>query len=467
MLFLKMNDGLVALLSIFFILLTIGFGFLIYYLYKKEKRRFNDEVSNYIEGIETKNEISSSVNSFINKSLGAEFSLMLIDIDKYSDIVENIGEEESKHFIKTIAEKLLKIVPSKIRIGRVGDDQFLLFAYSDITRNDVIRLAKNIVETLNKPYTVYDDTVLSVSASIGICYFPAHGRNYNELFKSLEIALYMCKRNGGNQYRIYNKSSKNEESNTDYYLQIKNGIKNKEFDLYFQPIIDESDNIYAIEGLLRWNHPELGLLSPYKFINYMEQTGDINWVGLWGLERLIKEYVEIRKRFDIDFLVTLNLSPKQLTNRELPNEFLKIVKKYRVKPANIVLEIEEFEIYDRYEQIQENLQKFKEIGFVLAIDGFGLDYKSLKKLEKTPIKIVKLDKDSLSDEGDELKLRFIEMLVEFSNANDRTLICEGVEDENYLNRAKNIGIKIFQGYHFSKPISSTDLEKYIKDKIYK
>ena len=193
-------------------------------------------------------------------------------------------------------------------------------------------------------------------------------------------------------------------------------------------MIDGSkEDIYAIEGLLRWNHPELGVLSPHKFITIMEQTGDINWVGLWGLETLIKEWFRLKKKYNREFKMSLNLSPKQLTSKTLAMDFQKLVKKYHISPKLVILEIEEFAIFDRQEQIKENLAQLKELGFDIAVDGFGLDYKALKQLEQSAINVLKLDREYLSGSIDaSLKEKFIEILVDFSRTHNLTLVCKGV-----------------------------------------
>lgn len=456
------NDGLTAMIVLFVLCLLIGFGFILYKLIIREKKLFDDEVSNYMDGVETKNDIIADIKSNISKSISEDFPLFYCDFDKFSNLVDNYGKEESERILKEILRKIIKALPPRYRIGRLKGDCFIILSKDEQSREDVIDFSKTILDIVSEPVRLYDDSTISLTMSIGICYYPVHGRDYHELLKSLEIACYMCKRNGGNQYAIYSNDTDENAANPEYYAQIKSGIKNKEFDLYFQPMIDlKSNEIYAIEGLLRWNHPELGLLSPHKFISIMEQTGDINWVGLWGFETLVKKYVELRKIYNGNFKFSLNLSPKQLSNPNLAIEFQKIVRKYRLQTNNFILEIEEFTIFERQDQIKITLNQLSNLGFEIAIDGFGLDYNSLKKLETNPINVVKLDRETLRDEPDYLKKKFIEMLVEFASLNNRVLVCEGIEDESFLRRAKKLDISVLQGYLYAKPMSSSDLDSYI------
>ena len=461
------NKSLAVFLTIVVILVTIGLIYVLYRVVKREIKRYKEEVANYIDGVETKREITADVNAYISRSVSAEFTLLSVDIDHFSNVVENFGAEEAERIIKGLAAKLLEIIPSRVLMGRVKTDSFVVFAKGDYTREECVRLAKKILQVVSEPIKIYDESSLQLTCSIGICYYPAHGRNFKELLESLDIATFICKRSGGNQYRIYSREEKQDEgANMEYYYQIKNGIENKEFSIFYQPIFDkDTKDVYAFEGLLRWNHPDLGVLSPHKFINIMEQTGDINWVGLWGLESVVKEQFELKKRYNRDFPMSINLSPKQLSNPTLPQDFQKIIKKYRANSRSIILEIEEYTIFEKLEQVKTNLNALRELGFQIAVDGFGLDYKGLKKLEDNNVDVIKLDREFLDEEADQyLKDKFVGILVDFVKNQGLTLICEGVENYDYLERAINMGLEKFQGYHFAKPISQDDLFSFIDKK---
>ena len=466
--FTENNPGLAVFISVLAILATGAIGYLLFRIEKKERRRYREEVANFIEGVSNKREITAEVNSYIAKASTKEFAMLYIDIDKYSRVIETIGKEEANNIVKAIAAKIISILPVRVSIGRMEQDRFVVFVKTEFTRDDTVKLARQILEVINQPLKLYGDATFQVTASIGICFYPQHGRSFKQMMESLELACYQAKKDGGNKYRIYTHEN-NESQNLEYYNQIKEGIRSHQFDLFFQPMIDGSkEDIYAIEGLLRWNHPELGVLSPHKFITIMEQTGDINWVGLWGLETLIKEWFRLKKKYNREFKMSLNLSPKQLTSKTLAMDFQKLVKKYHISPKLVILEIEEFAIFDRQEQIKENLSQLKDLGFDIAVDGFGLDYKALKQLEQSSINVLKLDREYLSGASDaSLKEKFIEILVDFSKNHNLTLVCEGVEDFNYLTRAKSMGCELYQGYYFAKPMDRESLDNFITGQDWK
>ena len=208
----------------------------------------------------------------------------------------------------------------RTQIARVEKDQFLIFFRGEHTRSEYLNMAKDIQKAIYSPLPIFHNTTIQVSSSIGISFYPAHGETWKQLQKSLDIALYIAKREGGNKIILYSdEMSATEGENLQYYHQIKEAIENKEFVLYYQPIINVKDKtIFGAEALLRWNHPEHGTLAPQHFINILEQSGDINWVGMWGLEELIKTHLTLTKLFpEYDIKLSFNLSPKQLTNERL------------------------------------------------------------------------------------------------------------------------------------------------------
>jgi EAL domain-containing protein (putative c-di-GMP-specific phosphodiesterase class I) len=230
----------------------------------------------------------------------------------------------------------------------------------------------------------------------------------------------------------------------------------------------KNSDIYGVEALIRWNHPEHGLLSPFKFLGIMEQSGDIHWIGLWGLESLVKTYQELKQVFpkkDIKF--SMNLSPKQLMNQTLSEDFQKILKKYRMNAEHIILEIIEFAVFERQETIFNNIKQLKEMGFNIAIDGFGLDYSTLSKAEKMDIDIIKLDNEFLKESEAYMKAKFATLLVDFAHKNEYKVISEMIETKEMMDESKNYDISIMQGYYFTKPLSAEALRGYIGTEAWK
>ncbi len=454
-------------------LIVIVLVLIIYWLalsYFKERKRIKDEEALAIEGILSKNEMTSLITSYIART-GSEvqFTLVYIDLDKFTDFINAFGKDESEMIIEKIAKNMEKALPRGAKIARMLNDEFMIFFNHDYDRSEVVTLSHKIKQAIQKPIRLFGDTDIKATASIAIAFYPAHGHNIKDLTSSLLLATYVIKRDGGNNIRIY--SEEMDEmggEHVEYYYQIKHAISHKEFQLFYHPIVDVKEKrLYGVESLIRWNHPIHGLLSPFKFLGIMEQSGDIHWITLWGLETIIKTQQEISQYFPQEKLkFTMNIGPKQLMNDSIAMDMQKILKKYRAQANDFVLEIIEFALFERQETILKNLKTLKQMGFQIAIDGFGLDYNTLSKVTDLDVDIIKLDNEFLKEDEDYMKSKFAKLLVEFAETHDTTIICEMIEDKQMMDKALDYGIHIQQGFYYSKPISAEALRGYIGTKAW-
>lgn len=463
------NNGAYVFVTVIVLIIVCALTVFLFLRVKRDYRNYRDEIKLIMDNVMTKSEIVMAVTSYINKiPKDMFFGLILIDFDKFSEIFDAYGEVESKKILEKSISNIHKVLPAKVQIGRYDKDEFLVLVRGDYSKNEIVKLANKIKEAADTPVKMFNGNEANQHTSISIAYYPFHGRSIKQLFNSLSLANYIAKKQGGDTVVQYSdEMDKKEGENVQYYNEIKSAIENKQFMLYYQPIINiRSKEIYGFEALLRWQHPEHGLLPPAKFINILEQSGDINWVGIWGIEALIKEYFNLRKLFPtIYFKLSMNLSPKQLTNENLIMDFQKLIKKYRVDTKAITIEIIEIAIFEKHEVVKSNILKLKELGFSIAVDGFEIDHNTLEKLQELPIDIIKLDKDFLlDDESSYVKERYAEMLIDYALISDKEVIFEGIEDYTMLQKALNFKIELAQGYYLSKPLSEEDLIKYIKDK---
>jgi len=439
---------------------------------RHEGARYKEEKSIILEGLLSKTAMISAINTYLSKvTTDVHFSLMLIDIDNYSAIIDAFGKKEAERSIEKIAYFMSHELPKRVLLSNYKPTQFFLLMKSDYDRLQCIELANKMLGIIRRPIKIYKDTLVNFTASIGICFYPKHGKKYKQLMNSLQIALHNAKRNGGNNFVVYSSEMIDlKVDNAEYHFDIKEAMENKDFVLYYQPIINiKEKTMYGVEALVRWNHPKHGVLAPVQFINIMEQSGDINWIGTWGLETLIKEYFILHKEFPYyDFKFSMNLSPKQLMNESIVLEFNKVLKKYNISSSIIALEISDYSIYENNTTFKQNLLKFKKSGFLLSINGFGLDYSSLSTLETMPIDVVKLDHHFFNREnGSYMKDKVAELILDFSRNNEKTIIAEGIENEKMLDVVKSIDIELVQGFFYSKPILSSELNDYIRAEKWK
>lgn len=467
----QVSDQLTIILSVVAMLVMITAIFFLARSYFKERDRIKEEQAFLIEGVLTKAEITSIITSHIARmGKDGQFSLIYLDLDKFSDFINAFGATEAEKVLEKIVKNIELALPKGVKLSRLQNDEFLIFLSMDYDRTEAVDLASKIKQSLARPIKLFGDTTINATASIAVAFYPIHGASLKDLTNSLKLATYLIKKNGGNNIRVYSDEMNTEGGeHVEYYYQIKHAIQHKEFQLFYHPMIDVKNNdIYGVESLIRWNHPEHGLLSPFKFLGIMEQSGDINWIGLWGLETVIKTYQELKQEFPKkEFKFSINLSPKQLMNETLSQDFQKLLKKYRMNAEAIVLEVIEFAVFDKPMQIHKTLSDLKKMGFQIAIDGFGLDFSTLSRAEALDIDIIKLDNEFLKEEESYMKAKFAQLLVDFAQKNRYTVICEAIENKQMLDEARKYNINIMQGFYFTKPLSAEALRGYIGTESWK
>ncbi len=460
------NPGVALLLTCVAVILTVGLGLLFAYFIKRNVEHFKEEDEVIADNVVPKTQLIKEINKYIKKigSFGAA-TLIYLDIDDFTDINEIFGQKAGDEVLRNVAIRILKCLPYRASICRYQNDEFLIFIKNEDNRDTIDRLCSNILEEISKPISIHLGDTINLTASIGICFFPQAGIEWKELINNLELTTYVSKRDGGNKLTNYYATLSDDElQNIEYYKEIKEAIHKKEFELYYQPIIDlENHVIYGAEALMRWNHPTNGVLPPEKFIKIMEQSGDIRWVGEWGIENMIRFQIEMLEKYpEMPMVFSLNLSTKQLVNVELANNLIEIAKRYNIEPKNIMFEINDFIVYEKIGSIKTNILKLKDYGFKIAVDGFVLDGFSVQTIQRSPIDVIKLGRSFLSNkENNYTKEKLLDILNEFADANNHQILAEGIENKEAAVYIKEHGVGIGSGYYFSKPLSMADFTEYV------
>lgn len=458
------------LITLLVVLAAVGLGVIFYFLIKYNLKKYNDENENLNDKTVSKNDMNKSIAAHIKKvGRFGDFSLIYLDIDNFTSTNDVFGREQCDDFLQEICSRFQKRFPYRTVISKYNNDEFLILIKENLTYEQVCKVAEALLADVRAKLYVSTTESISLSASAGVALYPSCGTTLEALLKNLELATYVSKREGGNKFTVYNKNmTKDETSNYQFFIEIKKAIANKEFCLYYQPIIDlNTNNICAYEALMRWNHPEQGVLPPAKFMNIMEQSGDIYWVGKWGLEIIASKHEALASLVGGEFKLSLNLSTKQLTYEKTADELMLVAKKANVKPQNIILEISGYTMFEHMENVKQNLLKLRDNGFTMAVDGFELDYSTITKIQKEPIDMIKLNRSFLADieknpESKEIKEKFVKMLVESAEVAHRVVVCEGVETAEQEAYVKSQGINIGQGYYYSKPIPEDEIEDFIR-----
>lgn len=448
------NSAAVNVLFVFLALIvSAGLIFLLVWGIRRERERFGENhvekdvttlvwLERYISGLMTN-----------KKKKKATFFLFQIDIVDYEELMKTIGSVQYKSLISDICLTLSRLLPWGIKVSIKSDESIVLYLRSG-ANIDIEEVAKLIIKNTAKNKTLSVTMNVDLEVNIACISYPVGGENAEKLLKNLELTMVVSRRKGANSYAFFSPEMANKETaEYKYYQEIKDAMKAKEFLLFYQPIVDaRSMDVIGSESLIRWKHRTMGVLPPSQFLYVMEQTGDINWVGLWCFEQMVKQKATWSANYENKFFTGINLSQRQLLNPELADELRKIARKYKANPNEFVMEITDMSLYNSSEVAKINLDKIHEYGFKIAFDGFGIEFNSPVALEQMPVDIVKLDSrfwKKAKDKG--IAKDMIQMIVRFCNEGDRMLIAQGVENLEDIEFLKSEGIHCMQGYAFVQP----------------
>ena len=463
----QMPNGLAILLTIVAILVTIGLGVLFFFLIRRNVRIIKEENDVIVESAITKKQMEDSIRQYIKKvdRFGA-LTLLYIDVDGFSDLNEVFGIEACDQILKEMAARILRTLPYKATLCRYTNDEFLVFIKDEDNKARVEKLTSQINEIITAPYQVMVGETIKLTASIGYVTYPIAGSTFEDLYANLQLTTYVSKRDGGNRTTAFYATIKEEETgNMLYYQEIKRAIANKEFVLYYQPIVNlDKSAMDGAEALMRWNHPIKGVQAPSTFLKILEQSGDIRWVGEWGLETMVRLQQQFADKFPlVPMRFSLNLSTKQLLDSTISNRLIDIMSKNNAKPEKFMLEISDFMMMERIAMIKTNIFKLRDFGFRIAVDGFELDGQSVQSIQRSPIDVIKLGRGFLKDiDNNFMKERLLQILIKFANDNNKQIISEGVETPDVAKYVKEQGVDIAQGYLFAKPMSQEAFEEYLE-----
>ena len=469
--FLVMDDSIAILLTFVALGIIILLGIIFYFLIKRNIKKDKEAHDVIIDEALSKKQMESSIKSYIKKidKFGA-LTLLYVDIDGFTEISEIFGKETCDELLKEVAGRLLRVIPSKSSLCRYKGDEFLIFIKDEDNKQRIEKIAYQINDILTNPFLLFNDETISLTASIGICSYPRAGTTLQELLSNLELTTYVSKRNGGNRFTNYYAAIKAEETdNMKYFKEVKQAIKNGEFELYYQPIFDLKNRmLVGCECLMRWNHPTEGIKNPAEFLKILEQSGDIKWVGTWGLERMVKTHDKLEEEFPtIPLRFSLNLSTKQLLDPNLANDFIETMKHTNSKPEFYMFEINDFRTLEKIAGVRTNIHKLRDYGFNIGVDGFIINGQSVDEIRKSPVDVIKLGRDFLRDIDNNFnREKNLEILVKYAFDNKKLIISEGIETVEMASYVKNQRVNYGQGYLFSKPISESEFRTFIETRKY-
>ncbi|MCF7924688.1 MAG: GGDEF domain-containing phosphodiesterase [Candidatus Izimaplasma sp.] len=422
----------------------------------------NDDKNSKRKKVVLENTILTKIDSDIeNSEEGALRVFFYIDLDNFTYIADKYKEKDISKIVKEIEKRLIKYSEGNSLTSHLESDKFVYYYRGEVNNDKIQEVAEDLLSIISKEPLKIDD--INMTASIGVCVFPYDAIDADGLLAESKLAVYLAKKQGKNRYHLYSEEQiEKERYNIDYYQDIKNSIGNDEFILYYQPIVDiKTGSIIGMESLLRWNHPEMGVLAPGKFLNVMDLTGDITWFGMWGFEKIVSKYRDWSLDFKIrDLFLSVNLSPKQLYIENLAEQFYEVTQKYDVQADNFAFEILDYYTVIENEIGKKNITDFRKYGFRVSIDESGDNFQLIKEMKDVEANIIKIPRTNLlMIMDDDPAVKQIKLLIKTALENKKIVIIEGVETEEMLKKVAEWDLRFMQGFYFAKPVDEKEARK--------
>ncbi len=403
------------------------------------------------------------------------FAIMFIDIDNFKRINDSLGHNIGDMLIKEVADRLLQCIRKEdivIRdrfvsmldtVARLGGDEFTILLSEIKEPENASKVAERIRKVLLPP-VVLEDKKINVTVSVGIAIYPDDGSDVKTLIKNADIAMYNAKDLGKNSFQYYNRSMNTTASQRlNLESDLNKAIENAELRVYYQPVIDlKSRKIYAAEALVRWQHPQKGLILPMKFIPIAEEIGLITRLGEYVLNSVGEHYNKWRSAGIKEINLAVNISPKQLRRNDFPDTINRFINKHNIPPDNLIFEITESSIINNIEETNKIIHNIRELGIKIALDDFGAGYSSFTILRKTSLDILKIDRSFIMNvPGNPEDSIIVSSLISIGHSMNLQVIAEGIEKEEQLRFLEENGCDFVQGYYFSEPVPENELKNMI------
>jgi diguanylate cyclase (GGDEF)-like protein/PAS domain S-box-containing protein len=391
--------------------------------------------------------------------------ILFLDLDRFKNVNDSLGHAYGDELLKQVAARLTATTRAADTVSRQGGDEFMVIIPKSNRRALFADVAEKILCAVDAPYFI-EGHELRVTFSIGISVFPHDGLNAHVLIKNADAAMYAAKASGRNNFQFYSPDMNRKAiARLSLEAELRHAIERQEFEVYYQPKISATDaRLIGAEALIRWNHPDKGMVPPGQFIEIAEESGLIKPIGLWILEEVCRQNREWLQKGLPCVPIAVNLSAIQFRDKSLVNILKKVLDDTGLSPDLLELELTESSLIQDSDSVVDALHKLKEIGTRISIDDFGTGYSSLSYLKRFPIDTLKIDQAFVRDvPHDRDGSAIVEAIISMGHSLDLSVIAEGVETVDQLNFLKARRCNEIQGNYYSKPIPAAQFEKMLAD----
>ena len=384
--------------------------------------------------------------------------LLLVDVDNFKRINDSLGHKTGDKLLSALARRLRNSLSGYGTLARFASNEFAVMLH-DGDANAGLRMAERILDTLDKPLFV-DNQLINVTGSVGLALSPDHGSDPQTLLKHAGLALHKAKASGKHQVQLFTEAL-NAEAHYKLFVEnnLRRALTQNELDVAYQPkLCLKTGRLLGMEALLRWHHPERGLIRPDQFISVAEETGLIIPIGKWVLRQVCRMSKQLYAIGLGRVQMAINLSPKQFSDPDLVGSITSILNEEKLCPSALELELTESLLLEASDNTHQQLNRLKSLGLTLAMDDFGTGYSSLSYLKKFPIDVIKIDRSFIKDiPQDTDDMEITSAVIAMAHNLKLEVVAEGIETREQLAFLRRNNCDIGQGYLFDQPIASREL----------
>jgi diguanylate cyclase (GGDEF)-like protein/PAS domain S-box-containing protein len=437
-----------------------------------ERKAFEDELHQHafydsLTGLANRRLLVERLDQALRRSAldRKAHALIFVDVDRFKSINDSLGHVTGDEFLVVIAARMKAVVRSRDLLARFGGDEFVVLL-EDVAGADVaVAAARRICAAVEQTMMLSDghEVVASVSAGIALT---EPGKTADDVLRNADVAMYDAKaKGGGGIYRVFDQASMGCRSSKRLQIEadLRKGLERDELEVHYQPFYSLDDqHVVGAEALVRWRHPTDGLISPMRFIPIAEETGLIQPLGRYVLDKACRQVREIRQRLDVDLPISVNLSPRQFQESGLLAQVAAALEASGLPSELLMFEITESMVMEDLCGAREVMKRLSRLGVRLAIDDFGTGHSSLAYLRQFPVHEVKIDRTFVQGVAENsVDLAIVRAVIDLANAMDISAVAEGVETKDQLARLRTLGCHVGQGFYFSHPLRAEEFDELL------
>jgi diguanylate cyclase (GGDEF)-like protein len=472
----KSNTETILKIALGMILITFGIMSIRYFRLKNKAKqeRVNHDLKlwhqanfDYLTDLPNRHQFKSNLIQAIAKAEKhqSKVCLIFIDLDEFKQVNDSSGHSIGDKLLKTCAMRITECVGEEDITARLGGDEFMIVVSGFTSKLSIESICTKLLKAIQSPFEIDGETFF-ISASIGVTFYPDDSHDIEELVRYADQAMYESKKFGRNQYQFFTSSMQTAIANkTAMINDIRIGIKDHQFELYYQPIINMHDKTtIKAEALIRWNHPQKGIVSPLEFIHLAEESGLMNALGDWVFNRATDDLILIKNEIKSPFHLSINVSPIQFTKPEFLLNWMTLLNQKNIRGEHICLEITESLLLEPSQNVIDIIQSLSEYGVQFAIDDFGTGYSALNYLQNFKINQIKIDKSFTQHlDANHFNETLCNFIIQMAHKLDIKLIAEGVEAIEQENILTALNCDYAQGYLYGKPMPLNQFMTHLKE----